>query len=843
MSSLHSRCGAASMLGAPKPFVLGGTARVYERSRPFVIRHIALEVELDTTKKSVVGVATIDVERVDVTASELCLDAVGFEIDSAVFVGKKKTAIRYVYDGNTLRVPMPTDVRTAKIRIAYRATPARGLYFLEPDEHVQDRPRQVWTQNQDEDARHWFPCHDKPHVKMTFEIDVQVPRGWFALSNGALVKRDDRPGAKRWRYHWSMTESLPSYLITLVAGEFSEIDGGKASGVPVTYLVPKGREAEGKRTFRRTPEMIEHFGKLIGVPYPWNKYAQVVVSDFIFGGMENTTATTMYEHILLDERAALDMTSDDIIAHELAHQWFGDYVTCRDWSHGWLNEGFATLFEHLDREHHLGQDELYYGLQDDFDAYLAEAHGRYRRPIVCQDYETPIEVFDRHLYQKGGLVLFMLRRLLGDETFFAGVRVYLTRHARSIVETRDLMRAMEDVSGRTLEQFFEQWVYRAGHPELEIKVEHEGEVLTISVKQVQKVDKETPCFAFPLTIEVSPVRGKPSRHTRQVDKVSETIAIACPERPSFVSIDPEFALLADLRLDVPADMLRRQLKGGSTVRARWVAAPALAKRADPPSIEALGRALGDDEEFWGVRAKAAHALGETRLAAAFDLLRSNLGTKHPKVRRAVVQAMGRFRTPEAAQELKPVALKDRSYIVESDAARSLGQTRQSVAYETLIEILDRTAWGDIIRVGALDGLAALRDDRAILHVLARTRYGTKNRGRRAAIVALARLTTDRKHREALEELLDDADPYLRADVVRALVEMGDAKSRSALSRRLDREQDGRVRRRIREAFHEIGSRAKEIQAELRDEIDKLKTEQAELASKMKKLEASLTKSK
>ena len=184
----------------------------------------------------------------------------------------------------------------------------------------------------------------------------------------------------------------------------------------------------------------------------------------------------------------------------------------------------------------MGQDELYNGLQDDFDSYLAEAHGRYRRAIVCQDYEAPIEIFDRHLYQKGGLVLFMLRRLLGDETFFAGVRVYLTRHARSIVETRDLMRALEDVSGRGLEQFFEQWVYRAGHPELEVKVEHEDQVLTVTVKQVQKVDKETPCFVFPLAFEVTPTRGKPVRHTRQIDKASRpSPSLAPSDRASFRS--------------------------------------------------------------------------------------------------------------------------------------------------------------------------------------------------------------------------------------------------------------------------------------------------------------------
>src|SRR5262249_40383256 len=394
---------SASVLGAPRPFTLGGTTRVYERSRPFEVRHLSLEVALETDSKSIDAVATIDVERIDGEAEELCLDAVSFDIRDVSFVDKRTTPLQSVYDGNPLRVPTARDKRTARVRIAYRATPKRGLYFIEPDEHVQDRPRQVWTQCQDEDARHWFPCHDKPHLKMTFELAVKVPNGWRALSNGELVRRDTKPKAASWQFHYRMLEPLPSYLVTLVAGEFAEIDGGKAAGVPVSYWVPKGREEDGRRAFGRTPEMIEHFGKLLGVPYPWNKYAQVVVSDFIFGGMENTTATTMYEHVLLDERATLDITSDDIIAHELAHQWFGDYVTCRDWSHGWLNEGFATYCEHVDLEKKLGKDEYDYAVRADLDSYLGEANGRYRRPIVCQEYEAPIEVFDRHLYEKGAL--------------------------------------------------------------------------------------------------------------------------------------------------------------------------------------------------------------------------------------------------------------------------------------------------------------------------------------------------------------------------------------------------------------------------------------------------------
>src|SRR5260370_2530458 len=203
--------------------------------------------------------------------------------------------------------------------------------------------------------------------------------------------------------------------------------------------------------------------------------------------MENTTATTMEECVLYDERAAIDITCDGSIAHELAHQWFGDFVTCRDWSHGWLNEGFATFFEHVDTEHHLGKDEYDYAIRGDLEAYLSEANGRYRRPIVCQDYEAPIDVFDRHLYEKGGLVLHMLRTMLGDDVFWRSVNAYLTKHARSIVETRDLMRALEDVSGRGLAQFFEQWVYRPGHPGLQGTVEHHQGAPSVAVNQAHTV--------------------------------------------------------------------------------------------------------------------------------------------------------------------------------------------------------------------------------------------------------------------------------------------------------------------------------------------------------------------
>lgn len=855
----HARCACGSALSthaerSARPFALAGTKRVYERARPFTIRHIAIELDLEIEQKGFRSTAILDVARIDPAATEIALDGVGFELTRVELCeeGKKKgrefDPVPHVYDGETLRVTVPEGASTFQIRVEYRATPRRGMYFLAPDEHVTDRPRQVWTQCQDEDARYIFPCHDKPHIKQTTELRARVPGGWYALSNGHLLNEgnEGNEGNQAERvFHWKMSDPHPSYLFTLVAGEFTRLSD-EVDGLPLSYLVPKGREADGKRTFARTPAMIRRFGELLGVKYPWNKYAQVVVSDFIFGGMENTTATTMYEHILLDERAAIDITSDDLIAHELAHQWFGDLVTCRDWSHAWLNEGFATFMEHVDREGHLGRDEYDYGVKGDMDAYVGEARGRYQRAIVCQDYEAPIDIFDRHLYEKGACVLHMLRRELGDALFFRGVGMYLNRHQRGVVETRDLMRALEEVSGRSLERFFEQWVYRAGHPDLDIKIEHDGEVTTVTVKQNQAGQtppgggaaraSDSMTFAFDLTIDL--VFDKDTRReVRRVDQPSQSFAFRVPSRPTFVVIDPEFAVIAETKIEAPGDMLRAQILGATSPRARMIAAPALGKLDDPPTAKALAAALSNEDEFWGVRAEAASALASLRSPEAFTALAANAAAKHPKVRRAVMNALGHFRTPQSAEILAKAALRDPSYLVEAEAARALGCTRQPSAFDTLIDILDRPSWADVIRAGALDGLASLRDERAVPHIIARTRYGIGVRARRAAIMALPKLATDKKARETLEDLLDSSDPYLRVDVVRALGELGDTKARSALQRQLDRDLDGRVRRRIRETLRDLGGAGKRESDRLKDELESLRAEHAEIKARLGKLEA------
>jgi aminopeptidase N len=834
---LHSRCGGAFEHGSGgRPFALPSSTRHFERDSPFVIGHLGLDIFLDVDAKSIRATAKLHVRRVDPSAEELGLDAVGFE---SIEVRVDGEPAPWRYDGTMLFVRWSTKREKATVSVDYRATPRRGLYFLAPDEHYPSRPRQVWSQCQEEDARHFVPCQDSPHQKMTSEIVAHVPQGWYALSNGALVA-SRKPKSGAWTYHWRLSEPHASYLLTLVAGEFAEVAEEVAIGdrtIPVAYLVPKGREPDVARTFGRTPAMIAHFGRVTGVEYPWNKYAQIVVADFVFGGMENTTATTMYEHILLDARAAIDLSSDDLISHELAHQWFGDFVTCRAWYEGWLNEGFATFFEHVWREEHLGQDEYAYGLKADLESYAAEAQGRYRRPIVCQDYDAPLDLFDRHLYEKGGLVLHALRAELGDALFWKGVHLYLTTHARGLVETRDLQRAMESVSGRAFGRFFEQWVYKPGHPELEVELAWEKGTLLVHARQTQSTSDDVPSqFELAFDLDIAAPGGQVERRSVRMTERRQTFAVPLDARPAFVVVDPTMRIVGELRLKLPGDMLRRQLAEAPTARGRWLAAQSLSYIDDAATVQALAGALRDETQFWGTRVKCAAALAKLRAPGCFHALRSNASTAHPKVRRAVMAGLGSFRSREAFEAIKPHAIRDESYLVEAEAARALGRTRDPAALALLVEMLERPSWFDVVRAGAIDGLAALRDERAASYLRDGVRYGQPSRARRAAALSLPKVVADRKTRDTLELLLDDPDPLVRIDVVRALGDLGDANARAALSERVDIESDARVRRRLREVIRDLAEPRRDAD-QARDDIEKLQAEHAALKLRLAKIEA------
>lgn len=808
----------------PHPFALETATSHYAADRPVRALHLRLEVELDFAARSLTGAVTHRLQAVR-AASQVTFDAVELEI-TAVTVGGR--AADFDADGRRCHVHLPKALQAgqrAEVRLSYRATPRRGLYFIAPDAAYPKRPLQAWTQGQDEDSRYWFPCLDAPAQKCTTEVLATFPAKLTSLSNGVLVSDAVKAG-KRTRHHRLETPHSP-YLVTLVVGEFEELVQ-PASGLRVRTLYPRGRKADALRCVKRTPQMVKLFERLSGQPYPWGDYAQIFVAEFIFGGMENTGATTLTDAVLHDERAHPDYGPDAeaLISHELAHQWFGDLLTCRDWPHGWLNEGFATYAEVLWREAGDGDDEADHQRRADLEAYLSEVEGRYARPIVARNFDAPIDLFDRHLYEKGALVLHELRTRLGHEDFEKAVQHYVAAHRHGVVETVDLARAVEEVTGRNLDRFFDDYVHRAGHPQLKVEAKYDAgeQRVRLSVKQAQAGEP------YHLTLRVrAEVQGKAALHAFEVSDKEHAFLLPAAREPEQLVVDGRRDLLATLEVDKPAGWWRAELARAPWARARTEAAVALGKDGSSASVEALGRALAGETGFWGTRVACAKALAAVRTPRAKALLLDALGAGHPRVRRAAVAALGDFRGDAQVQAALTRLCRqgDRSCFVEGEAARALGKLRAEGALPVLKAMLARPAFQDVVRAGALDGLAALQDPQAWPLLTAAAKYGAPPFARRTAAGAVAKLAPfAKKEREAVEllaALLRDPSFRVRLAAIDACSTLGDERLLGPLGSTPFL--DGREQRLAREAVRALRAKAppKELAA-LRGDLDKLKAE-------------------
>jgi aminopeptidase N len=643
----------------------------------------------------------------------------------------------------------------------------------------------------------------------------------------------------------------PAYLVTLTASEFEVVEDGDADGVPVQYVGPKGTAADLRRAFGRTPAMIRHFAEKIGVPYPYAKYATVAIHDFTWGGMENTSATTMTDALLHDERAHPDFVeaADGITAHELAHQWFGDLVTCREWSHGWLNESFATYFDALWIEHDRGYDDYRYEITQDAKAYLEEDAQDYRRPMVQATFHGPIDVFDRHLYERGGVILDMLRWLLGDDAWWAAIHHYVTTHAGGDAVTAELQRAIELATGRNVDWFFDQWVWKGGHPEFKATYAWDAQhrLATIKLSQTQKPDGAlTSIYRTPLDIAAMTRRGLQTFRV-EVTEADHTFVLPLDSEPRYVAIDPASRVLKTLDFAPGEAQLKARLTEDPEAVGRIEAAKGLAKLASPAAIEALRGALLNASELRYVRAEVAAALGATKAEAARDALIEAIDAEPSQVRRAACTALGNFRDEAAARTLQTrlAGRGDRSYYVQSAAASALGQTRRPRAYDALHRILGRPAHNDVITAAALAGLAALRDPRAVDTLLDWTAWGRHQTARRAATDALGRLgpfaedATRLRVRERLEELLDDRSMRTQLAAAGALATLGDARASGALNATAGRTLEGRLTRSARVAARTLGQKSdkgEEVKS-LRTDFEKLQQENQSLKDRLTNLEA------
>jgi aminopeptidase N len=833
---------AGGQLDQPGPgHALPGDKPNWPRDRAVDVMHLKLQVALDLEGHTVSGTATHHVAPLNDGTSSFELDAVDMEIVGATV---DKQPARFDYDGQKLRVPFGGPrPRGKEVRVAveFRSRPRIGLYFIEPDEAYPDKPRQVWTQGQDEDHRFWFPCYDHTNDKMTSELIVTVPGDWFALSNGRLLEDKKLKDGTR-RFHWHQDRPHSTYLFTLAAGEFSRIDASR-NGLTVDYFVEAKDVEDARRSFEHTPEMIALFEEVSGIKYPWAKYSQVVVRDFVFGGMENTSATTMTELILVDRKASLDHTADYLVSHELAHQWWGDLMTCRDWSHGWLNESFATYAEFLWEERKRGTDEYRQYVIANTHDYLEE---RYRRPIVTNVWNAPIDIFDLHLYEKGALVLHTLRGLLGDDQFFRSIRRYCQDNQERSVITQDLMDAIEAETGKNVEWFFDQYVFRPGHPQFKVSWSwnDDAKLATVSVRQTQSTEDGGTIFRIPLTIDFRVGRNRPQSFQVEVTEKEHTFVFPLAKKPDVCRFDPYNRVLKELDFDKSAAELRLQLREDDDIYYRQLAAAGLGKAGGAEAVEALEAAVMGDR-FWGVQAGAAAALGEMKGTAARDALIRCLQVRQPKARRAVVTALGQFTGDEAVLgALTPFANRDRSWFVESEANRAIGKLRLPGSFDMLVRNLKRRSFREIVRVGALDGLAQSRDERAFEPIAEAARYGAPAQSRAAAVRALGSLGQHFESRkkvtaEEIARYLDDPDFRVRIAATTALRTLKDPSQVDALDRMAKRELDGRGVRVAREVAAELrkGTDTPGELRNLRDEFEKLRDENRALRERLDKVEA------
>ncbi|HET7643617.1 MAG TPA: M1 family metallopeptidase, partial [Nitrososphaeraceae archaeon] len=536
--------------------------------------------------------------------------------------------------------------------------PRSGFHFITHDERHCSNSFQTWTQGEANESRYWFPCVEDPQVKFPREIHVTVPEDYIVISNGVkeIKHLSEDSNQKECEWIWKQSEPISTYLTSIVIGKFKNKTiqyqrNGHDKGIPLEYYWSEEverRNYDPMLTYGDTPNYLKFIEEYLGVDYPYEKYSQVAVEDFDYGGMENASCTTLEGEVFHDKNALPNYTFDDVVViHELAHQWFGDLVTCKDWSHLWLNEGFATYFEslYLDKEYvhnnkTKSRDEFYYYvITSIFDVYISESL-QYKRPIVTKVYKHPDDLLDGHTYQKGGSILHMLRSEIGDENFSNSLKNYLTSHRNKSVETDDLRKFMEDESGISLERFFDQWVYRKGHPVLDIDLILSKDELKVVVKQInpsitnQNLTKqgilvndpkaieplvdEQDVFEFPLEVKLYFANSEPKLFKLNIDKNNYEYSIKLEkgyeERLQFISIDPELKILKEINSYKVEDqvnedsnkkfsslsMLMKQLKHGETVVERIDAARLLPTESpSKDTINSIKDSIVNDP-FYGV---------------------------------------------------------------------------------------------------------------------------------------------------------------------------------------------------------------------------------------------------
>lgn len=815
--------------------------RKYAPDREIDILNLALDLTPDFTQRTIAGKAELRFKPIAQPLAELRLDAVDLHIQGVTSSAKVQG---YQAAGDHLVItfadPIPPDTDSTVV-IAYSAEPAKGLYFRTPEMGYKQGDTHLFTQGEAIEARWWYPCYDSPNEKFTSEVTCRVPEGMTVLSNGKLVSEEKDAATGLIAVHWKQDKPHVSYLISLLAGYFKKVEDTYRD-IPLAFYTPASQIAEAASSFRDTKAAMAFFEEEIGVPYPWAKYYQVCVNDFVTGGMENTSITSLTDNTLFTEKSEPIRDSEGLVAHELAHQWFGDLVTCKDWSHLWLNEGFATYYAHLFHGHKHGRAAMLYNLYDSARGITERTDDT--KPIVYRKFNEPDEQFSYLAYPKGGWVLHMLRSQLGEDLYRRCIKTYLTRHQYGNVVTEDLNAVIEELSGRSFDRFFDQWVYHAHHPELQVNYswDERAKLAKISIDQNQKLSDSVLLFQFPLTVRFK-VAGTAQDRNVTVKEKSEDFYFPLPAAPQLVRIDPELTLLAKISFKLPDAMIPAQLADTNDVIGRVLAVAQLAEKKDAASVEKLKSVLRADP-FYAVRIEAARALRSMHTDAAFAALSDGLDQKDARVRQQVLLSASGFYRSETSDLLVRQADREENPEIIASALRALGAYPRPDIRDRLLRFLHSDSYRNALADAAT---AAMRDQDDPAYVQAieqtikdrETAFTSSGLGR--ALDAIAFLSRNEENQDGPREFLLGFVGHRKKTVqlaaIRALGTLGDAKAMAVLQTFARAQKESPERKAAEQAIDSLRAKRKPADEwqDLRKEILDLQKENRDLKGELETL--------
>ena len=769
-----------------------------ERKSNIDVQHIKLDISVALKEKYISGKAYITLVPAEENFKQFELDAVGMYISKVEldpkgpllfkYSGKTKRvgyylkSLKFDHDKSKLKIYLDssyTTTDTLDFIIHYNTTnPEKGLYFISPTPEFPDKRYEVWSQGEGEDNRYWFPCYDYPNDMATTEIMVTTDSRYQTISNGVLKQKYDKLNYITW--HWVNDKPHVSYLVMLGIGQWDTISTSW-DGIPIISYVPPGKKLWGENSYRQTADIMKFFSEYIGFRYPWGEFRQVAVQDFIYGGMENTGAVVLFEGSVYDEKTEPDYNATNLVAHELAHQWWGDVLTCKNWNEIWLNESFATYFQCLYTEHLLGKDEFDYNIyRNGNDAIKADSS--IRKPIYIREGLTT------NTYDKGSVVLNMLRNLIGDEKFRKTMNIYITKNQFTPVVTKDLADALHEALDdpkfeqftENMDWFFEEWIYKAGQPEYKVdyKYNEETKELTLNASQVQRMDSSS-VFKTPVPVEIV-TKGGIQSFIMETSSGVKSYVIKLDSKPLNVNFNKGNKVLCKLYFSKPKSDWIYQLKNSPDAIDRLTALNGLKDFIDDDdAVDAIKEKMRNDS-FWGVRCEAVKVIAGSKNKEVVEIfMKYMIDEKDPRVRRTYLLNIKNILSnhPDEKENtaviqyfLTNLITNETSYYSAADAITALSDIlEKDKIFDAVIPYIEMDSHVDIIRRSVLTALAKSKDPRTKDVFLKYGKTGSIARVRNIAISGLGDYMNDPKVMEFLHQNLFDS-PRSTQGVVLGLLE-------------------------------------------------------------------------